>query len=200
MKSMAASAPPTSPSGGNSRTLNSLTQASAILGVHRNTLAKWLDQGCPAVTRADRDRGIEWELEIPAIVDWRITRAVEDALASYGGEEGMISKDEADRRRAVANAITAEVAADEALRSVVHRHEAEADMAAFCQALKTGLSNSSSRIAARAASVSSAPEIEDLCHVELNRAFDAAEAELTARWSDERNAGGEDLGEDQPAP
>lgn len=197
---MAASAPKPSADGGKPRTRYSLTQAAAVLGVHRNTLSKYLDQGAPAITRANRDRGIEWELDIPAIVDWLIAKAVQSAVANYGGETGRIDREEADRRRAVANAITAEVAADEALRSVMHRHEAEADMAAFCQVLKTGLGNASSKIAARAASITSAPEIEDLCHAELNRAFDAAEAELSARWSDERGPGGDDGGEDQPAP
>ena len=72
----------------------SLVQAAAILGVHRNTLAGWVDHGCPVVKRADRARGIEWEISIPAVVDWRIQKAVADALASYHGENGRISRDE----------------------------------------------------------------------------------------------------------
>lgn len=184
---MAASAPPHRSAGDRGSKLHSLTQAAGLLGVHRNTLAKWLEQGCPAVTRADRDRGIEWELDLPQVIDWRISRAVEDAIASYGGEKGSINKEQADTRRAIANAITAEVAADEALRAVVYRHDVETDVAAFCQVLRTGLGNASSKIAARASTVTSAPEIEDLCHAELNRAFEGARAELAARWSSERS-------------
>ena len=164
----------------------SLVQAAAVLGVHRNTLAGWVDQGCPVVKRADRARGIEWEISIPAVVDWRIEKAVADALASYHGESGRISRDEADRRRAVAQAITAEVVADEALDRVVARPDAESDLAAFCVVLKTGLSNASAKIAARAAALTSPPEIQAICERELNRAFEAAQGELTLRWKDER--------------
>jgi phage terminase Nu1 subunit (DNA packaging protein) len=166
--------------------------------VHRNTLAKWIEQGCPVLARADRDRGIEWEIDTAEVVDWRINRAVENALASYSDEAGQISKDEADRRRAVANAITAEVAADEALKIVVSRHAVEADMAAFCQVLKTSLANASSKIASRTTTMNSAPEIEDLCHTEFNRAFEAAESELAERLSGRSSAGPVGGGEDQP--
>jgi terminase small subunit / prophage DNA-packing protein len=164
----------------------SLVQTAAVLGVHRNTLAAWVDQGCPVVKRADRARGIEWEISIPAVVDWRIQKAVADALASYHGESGRISRDEADRRRAVAQAITAEVVADEALDRVVARSDAESDLAAFCVVLKTGLSNASAKIAARATALTSPPEIQAICERELNRAFEAAQGELTLRWKDER--------------
>ena len=197
---MAASASSKISDGGKARTRYSLVQASAVLGVHRNTLSKYLDQGAPAVTRANRDRGVEWEIDIPDMVDWLVARAVQAAVASYGGEVGRIDREEADRRRAVANAITAEIGADEALRTVTSTHEIQADVAAFCQVLKTGIGNASSRIAARAATMANPSEIEDMAHIELNRAFDTAESELSARWSDERGPGGDDGGEDQPAP
>ena len=138
------------------------------------------------VKRADRCRGIEWEISIPAVVDWRIEKAVADALASYHGESGRISRDEADRRRAVAQAITAEVGADEALDRVVARADAESDLAAFCVVLKTGLSNASAKIAARAATLASPPEIQVICERELNRAFEAAQGELTFLWKKDR--------------
>jgi hypothetical protein len=131
-------------------------------------------------------RGIEWEISIPDIVNWRIQKAVADAVASLHGENGRISRDEADRRRAVAQAITAEVAADEALDRVVARADAESDLAAFCVLLKTGLSNASAKIAARATSLTSAPEIQELCEREMNRAFDAARGELARQWSSDR--------------
>ena len=194
---MAASAPKPSDKSREPRKTLSLVQAAATLGVHRNTLSKWLDEGCPAVTRADRDRGIEWQLEIPSVVDWRIRRAVEGALASYQDDGGQITKPEADRRRAVAQAITAEVEADEALDAVVSRDNAEAVMASFCQVLKSGLGNASSKIASRAATMRSAPEIRDVCHQELNRAFDTAAAELDTMWQGKRGIDHDDAdGED----
>lgn len=160
----------------------SLMRIAALLDVHRNTVAKWIDEGCPVEQRADRDRGIEWELSLSEVVEWRISRAVRNAVATYEGEAGQITREEADRRRAIANAITAEISADEALGAVVARADAEADIATFCQVLKTGLSNTASKIAARAATMSSAPEIETMIHSELNRGYAAADAELAQRW------------------
>jgi hypothetical protein len=64
----------------------------------------------------------------------------------------------------------------------VARPDAEADMADFCLALKSNLSNALARIASRAATMTSAPEIQRMSETECNRAFDAAKAELTEKW------------------
>ncbi len=170
----------------------SLNQAAVVLGRHRNTIAEWLAAGCPAVQKADRDQGIEWKLFLGDVLDWRVSHEVQEALARYHDEKGEISRDEADRRRAVARMIVEEIAADEALGVVVRRDEAEADMAAFALALKSGLSNAANRIAARAAAMRSAPDIRGLCEKELNRALDTAHAELVKRWAVDQTEGGAD--------
>jgi terminase small subunit / prophage DNA-packing protein len=173
----------------------SLAHASAELGVHRNTLAKWIEQGCPVAQKADRSRGVEWKIALPVVFAWRIDRAVSEAVASYQDDNGKITKDEADRRRAIALAVVSEVEADEALDTVVARQDAEGDLGAFCLVLKTALSHAAAKIAARAAAVASAPEIQELCETELNRAFDSAKGELAARWTDDpaqRDNSGED--------
>ena len=41
--------------------------------------------------------------------------------------------------------------------------------------------------------MTSAPEIEDLCHSELNRAFEGAKAELDARWASDLPRDGDEL-------
>lgn len=179
---MAASAPPAGAGGENLRGPFSATRLAALLDVHRNTVAKWIDDGCPVLQVADRDRGIEWELSLPEVVEWRISRATQNAVASCQGEIGQITSDEADRRKKVANAITAEVAADEALKAVVSREEAVGDVAAFCQVLKTGLANMAAKVAGRATSITSAPEIETMVRTETNRAFAAAREELARKW------------------
>ncbi|WP_366655334.1 Terminase small subunit (DNA packaging protein Nu1) [Fodinicurvata sp. EGI_FJ10296] len=161
----------------------SLVNAAAILGLHRNTLAQWIKQGCPVVTEADRSQGIEWAICVADVVEWRIRTAVEDALSGYDSGSDRISRDEADRRRAVAQAITAEVEADQALDQVVDRGDAEADIATFCAGLRAGLSNAAAKIASRTVTMESAPEIQDLVLGELNRAFNTAEAELAEQWA-----------------
>lgn len=197
---MAASAPPSPGGAENARGPFSLMRIAALLDVHRNTVSKWIDDGCPVIQRADRDRGIEWELSLSEVVEWRMSRAVQNAVASCQGEAGQITKEEADRRRAVANAIRAEIDADEALRAVVSRQDAVTDMSTFCQVLKTGLSNMAAKVAARATTMSSATEIEELARGELNRAFVAAREEIALRWFGKREADDDASRTDQPAP
>ena len=98
----------------------SLIATAATLGVSRNTVAGWIAKGCPVVSRADRDRGVEWRLDVGQVHAWRVDTAVREAVAGYRTVDGdKITKDEADRRRAVAMAIVAEGEADQALGSVV---------------------------------------------------------------------------------
>src|SRR3954454_7008430 len=110
----------------------SMLAAAAILGVNRITLAKWIEQGCPVQKRGNRTLGQEWEIMIPAVIRWMIDRAVSEALSGYQDTTGKITKDEADRRRAIANAVSAEIDTDQALGAVLSREDAEADVTAFC--------------------------------------------------------------------
>src|SRR4051794_36061705 len=110
-----------------------------------------------------------------------IDRSVNAALAGLQDSTGRITRDEADRRRAIANAVSAEIQADEALGAVVSRETAEADVTAFCQVLMTGLSNAASKLASRTSTMTNAAEIADIAQAEMNRAFEAAREELERR-------------------
>jgi len=140
----------------------SLFEAASIIGVTRQTLAKWLAEGCPAVTRADRSRGVDWEICIADVIDWRIRKAVDDAVARYEGESGEISREEADRRKAVAQAITAEIETDEALKRVVAVADVTDVVTQEYAALRTQLQAVGPKVAGRAATMSSAPAIQEL--------------------------------------
>ncbi|QND41840.1 terminase small subunit [Rhizobium leguminosarum bv. viciae] len=97
-----------------------MKQAATLLNRDRNTIQKWLDKGCPHVTKADRDLGIPWELDLAEVVRWLEERAADTAAERFGGtEDGKTSEDEAKRRRAVAQAVVAELDMLERLRSVV---------------------------------------------------------------------------------
>lgn len=172
----------------------SLIEAAAILGKHRNTVAGWLDDGCPVVRRADRARGVEWQIDIGAVVDWLLDRASQDAGA--GGESAGMKTDEANRRRAIAVMIAEEVATAELLAQVVNRRDAAADIADFCIALRTGLATFCAKVAGRAASMTSPTEIQALAEAEMNRVFDAAAGELGKRWAyDAASDGGSGSGD-----
>jgi phage terminase Nu1 subunit (DNA packaging protein) len=166
-------------------------QAAVLLGVHKTTLQTWLAQGCPAVERGDRDRGQHWKLELPAIIEWRIERAVSDAVADYGGDGAEMSKEEADRRRAVAIAHMAEIDLDDRLRRTVDREEAVAMFADFCLSLKSGISNAIDKIAARATTMTSPTEIRTLGQTEWNRAMQLARDEFARLWGERFGTTGE---------
>lgn len=150
-----------------------LNEAAAILGVTRQTLGRWIDQGAPVVSRADRSQGIEWELSVADIVEWRIKRAVDDAVARYEGDADKITKDEADRRRAVALAITAEIEADETLRSVVAVTDVLDAVTQEYAAVRTHLQSVGSKVAGRAATMTSAPAIQELVDEAIIDALEA---------------------------
>ncbi|MCJ2067766.1 terminase small subunit [Methylobacterium sp. J-030] len=146
------------------------------------TIDAWVRKGCPVVERGSK--GQQYQFDCAAVIDWRVASAVEDAVSGLQTGDGKVSKDEAVRRRAVASAIVAEVEADEALKSVVSRFDAETVVADFCQALRSALSNAGSKIAGRVVQMTQPNEVRDLCEAEINRAFQAAESDLQERWAD----------------
>ncbi|MCJ2054005.1 terminase small subunit [Methylobacterium sp. J-070] len=174
------------------------TELAKIFAVSTNTISTWVEKGCPYVERGSN--GVEYQFDSAAVIDWKIQRAVENVAMNAGDDSSKSRREDADCRRAVANAVVAEIGADEALKSVVSRHDAIADLATFCQVLRTGLSNMAAKIAARATTMDSAPEIEALARKETNRAFAAARLELGRRWLPEHDADDEPVGEDQQPP
>ena len=83
----------------------SMNELAGLLGVTRQTVDRWLKQGCPYVEKADRDRGREWQLSLPGVVEWRERRAVEQAV----GDTSKLDIDEARRRKTAAEAALAEL-------------------------------------------------------------------------------------------
>lgn len=163
---------------------HSLSQAATLLGVHRNTLSQWLREGCPAVEKADRDRGVEWQLALPDVIGWRIERAVADAVAGHGGDGTGMSVEEAQRRRAVALAQMAEIDLDERLERTVDREDAAGMFADFCQALRSGMSNGIDKIATRGAAITEPNQLAAMCRAEWNRAMQLAREEFHRLWEE----------------
>ena len=174
------------------RTVNRAELAS-LCGVSLPTIDAWLRNDCPIVERGSKGR--ESKFDSASVIKWIKDTAVADAVSGLIDADGKVSRDEADRRRAVANAITAEVEAEEALKSVMSRFDGETTLADFCQALRSSLSNTGAKIANRTAAMTNPAEIRDFCQAEINRSFGAAEADLRERWAgDLRDEG--DSGED----
>ena len=100
----------------------SLKQCAVLINRDRNTIMKYLDQGMPAVEKADRDRGVAWVLDLGEVVRWLEDRAAQNA-SERGSAEGQITEDEAKRRRAVAQAFTAELEYAETAKIVARIHD-----------------------------------------------------------------------------
>lgn len=173
------------------RTVNR-AELAGFFGISLPTVDSWLRKGCPIVERGSKGR--EAKFDSAAVIAWRVKSAVADATSGLGDGVDKVSKDEADRRRAVANAITAEVEADEAIRSVLSRFDVESSYADFAQALRSSLSTTGAKIANRTAAMTNPAQIRDFCQAEINRAFDAAEADLKERWAGDLRD--DDVGDD----
>ncbi|WP_162249582.1 terminase small subunit [Rhizobium sp. Root149] len=97
----------------------SLQQCAIMLGYDRNTVEKWVKfEDCPYITKADRDRGVAWELDLAAVVRWLQDRAVRNATGG-GDEDGDGKPTAAKKRKEDAQAIVAELEAADMLRMVV---------------------------------------------------------------------------------
>ncbi|MEY9831096.1 hypothetical protein ABIA25_002911 [Sinorhizobium fredii] len=83
----------------------SLKQLATLLNRDRNTVMKYLDQGMPAVEKADRDRGAAWVLDSAEAVRWLEERAAKNVADRFGGDLKTVSKEDAERRDAVAKMI-----------------------------------------------------------------------------------------------
>ncbi|MEF3134608.1 terminase small subunit [Rhizobium sp. 268] len=96
----------------------SLKQLAEVLNRDRNTVMKYLGQGMPVVERADRDRGISWVIDSSEAIRWLEERAAKSVADRLGGDVKSLSKDDAERRDAVAKMIVREVDAAESAKMV----------------------------------------------------------------------------------
>lgn len=96
----------------------SLKQLAEILNRDRNTVMKYLGQGMPVLERADRDRGISWIIDSAEAIRWLEERAAKSVADRLGGDVKSVSKDDAERRDAVAKMIIREVDAAESAKMV----------------------------------------------------------------------------------
>ncbi|WP_428427308.1 hypothetical protein [Pararhizobium sp.] len=100
--------------------LVSVKHASALLNRSRGTVEKWLDNGCPYVTKGDKKLGLPWQLDLSEIVKWLEERSATVTAEKFGSTvDGSTSIEEAKRRRQVALMHLDEKEAEESLRSFV---------------------------------------------------------------------------------
>ena len=97
-----------------------LAGIASMLDRDRNTITKWLEQGCPVIQRGNKATGTPWEIDIADVVRWLERRSSEAAASRLGGgDSDRIEEDEAKRRRAIALMVQDEIDAAERLREVL---------------------------------------------------------------------------------
>ena len=111
-------APSSSPRSSTSARHMSLKQLATFLNLDRNTVMKYLDQGMPTVEKADRDRGVAWVIDSAEAVRWLEERAAKNVADRFGGDLKTVSKEDAERRDAVAKMIIREVDTAESAKMV----------------------------------------------------------------------------------
>ena len=106
-----------------------LSVAERWLGVSRQTLTKYLrDQGAP-YQKAPEGKGDGWVVSVPDLHAWLVDKHAREAerkavekvapLPDGEGLEGQMSKEEAQRRKSVADALITEMKFDREARRVV---------------------------------------------------------------------------------
>lgn len=149
----------------------SMFEAATIIGVTRQTLAKWVNDGCPVVTKGDRSRGIEWEINIADVITWLRQRDIEEISAKYQEKGGLTNEAGYRTRKAAADAVIAEIEAEEALRRVVDVEYVAQKLSQFLSALRTRMTGVGAKVAGRAASMKSPAQIKELIDQEIRESL-----------------------------
>ncbi|TAW65425.1 hypothetical protein ELI15_14115 [Rhizobium ruizarguesonis] len=102
----------------------SLKQLATLLNRDRNTIMKYLDQNMPYVEKADRDRGVQWVLDISECVRWLEERSAKNVTEKMGsGTDNLPSLDVIEKRTKAAKMYTAEAEMAETIGVVARIHD-----------------------------------------------------------------------------
>ncbi|CAN7260859.1 terminase small subunit [Rhizobium sp. LjRoot98] len=102
----------------------SLKQLATLINRDRNTIMKYLDQDMPFVEKADRDRGLQWVLDIAECVRWLEERAAKNVSAKMGdGLDILPSLDVIEKRTKAAKMYTTEAEMAETIGVVARIHD-----------------------------------------------------------------------------
>ena len=147
----------------------------ALWGISRNTLYSCLRKGCPFIKKADRSRGIQWELNTADVAQWRLDQAVQDVIA----ETSNATEDELRRRKLAAETVLAELQTAKARGEVGSLDEFERQVTSAAIEIRTRLQQMAGRVA---------PMIVGLKISEVKRILrDEVDQALTVRADDRGN-------------
>lgn len=179
----------------------SMNELAGLLGVTRQTVDRWMKQGCPFVEKADRDRGREWSLSLPAVVEWREKRAVELAI----GDTSKLDIEEARRRKTAAEAALAELDLAKQRGEVVSLAVIANVIGDQLSSCKARLLSIPSKVSPLIAATVDVQECRDLLESAVREALDEItgldgyRGDRPADFAHDRNDDGDDPGPDEGA-
>jgi len=113
----------------------SQSSCAEIFGVHRNTVANWIKQGCPFVQKANKKQGKDWVLDTADVAQWRADKAVQDTV----GDTEAATEDELRRRKLAADTQLAELEVGKKRGELIPKDEIDKTLSALAIATRTRL-------------------------------------------------------------
>jgi phage terminase Nu1 subunit (DNA packaging protein) len=151
-----------------------LSELSAQIGVTRNTLMSWTKRGCPYVSRADRKKGIEWQLNTAEVAQWRIDQAVLNAI----GDLTETDINELRKRKLRAETVIVELEAAKARGQVGDLEEFERQVTSASIEIRTRLKQMIARVAPMVRGVKKITDIKAILADEVDQALRALADDL----------------------
>ena len=158
----------------------SLSALAQLLGRHRNTVAAWLERGCPAVEPPDREAGRAGALDLAAVVEWLEAEAARRGAARAEAElvrlralaavPSDVSEEEGRRRKRVAEAALLELDLAERRGESIPRGDFEEIVISLASAVVLRLGAIPSKAAGEARQAGSDAEAEALLRQFIDQA------------------------------
>jgi terminase small subunit / prophage DNA-packing protein len=142
----------------------------SLHGVSLPTIDSWIRKGCPFTQRGSK--GKEWQFDSAAIVEWLLTKAVEDAT----GDISKVSYVEAKRRKVAAQAALAEYELAERRKELISVEDVIDQISKEYSNCRSRLFNIPSNIAPILVTLKTEAEIRDRIRAEISEAL----SELTS--------------------
>ena len=140
----------------------SQSSCAEIFGVHRNTVANWIKQGCPFVQKANKKQGKDWVLDTADVAQWRADKAVQDTV----GDTEAATEDELRRRKLAADTQLAELEVGKKRGELIPKDEIEKLLSELVIATRTRLLLVPRRCAVHLIGLSNETEIREIIEAE----------------------------------
>lgn len=160
-----------------------------LLGVSMPTVTDWVDRGLPVVDRGSR--GIPWVFDVAACFAWRLEYELANAV---GASTRDVSREDAEKRKIIADAVLAEIKVAEQLRSVVKVEDVARIWEGRIVASRETFQGIAQRLAPLLVGETDQGRIESTIEREIDRALEELASWEPAEDSDDDESADDDAG------